>query len=829
MDFKQAFEKELEDIYLGKIKDIKGDGGYINLIKIKSQFYNDILKAIKLYEKKCIPSDNPEYTGNDHEDYLKLIYEHIFTFFSKYLNDTGTPFYSKIKSHNGTYAPVYKDDDVSLFWKTQDLYYIKSEKLFDEMSFEIGDVTYQFNVDELKRQTANEKLTYKFLIDINDITSYQDNRDWTCYNFIIKVMSNKSDKALFENLYDLSSKGGLADFKKAYLKINKFYDENELLEALRKYQKQSDIDYFIHKNAKIFLEEQLDLYMYNAIGRDMITDFKAETVNRYRDIRILASMIVDCIAKFENELKCIWEKPKFVKNSNYIITLDKLSSELIKKIKKEKPNTQKEEWIELSFIDDRWKWGNISEEPYKTLPIDTKHLSSNLKYEILASFDNLDECIDGVLIKSDNYQALQTLQAKYQEKIDLIYIDPPFNTGEDFAYKDGFQDSTWLTLMENRLELAKTLLSDQGSFYLHLDDNADYLGRQILDLHFGHENYRNNIIWTYNGKGLANVSNKFIPYYGNIFLYSKNILNFKLLNKNEGIAESVLKRFGKIMDENMQVTFKILKEKNEQAEYEKSYKRFVTKNNCEPLDTDIAIDFLENGTFIKDIWTDIPIIRNNPNYTESYSFNTQKPEALLERIIKASSNHNSMIMDYFSGSGTTINTAHKLGRKWIGIEMGDHFHTVILPRVKNTLYGIISGISKELQKNIALKIGGFVKYYELESYDEVLNCSEYKQWDSLEETLIWDEKLSKALVFNSDNTIAFDFSKIGESYQNFADEHSKYSDIAETLSNLFGAEIIKIDHNKLTLKDVGDFDMDNLNFADEKVTYLKKLIWWESL
>lgn len=127
---------------------------------------------------------------------------------------------------------------------------------------------------------------------------------------------------------------------------------------------------------------------------------------------------------------------------------------------------------------------------------------------MLSSFDNLEELLNGELIKSDNFQALNTIMPKYQGKIDLIYIDPPFNTGSDFEYKDKFQDSTWLSLMENRLELAKNLLSDKGSFYLHLDHNANYRGRELLNSIFGEENFRNEIIWYYSNK-MANSGNSF--------------------------------------------------------------------------------------------------------------------------------------------------------------------------------------------------------------------------------------------------------------------------------------------------------------------------------
>ena len=136
--------------------------------------------------------------------------------------------------------------------------------------------------------------------------------------------------------------------------------------------------------------------------------------------------------------------------------------------------------------------------------------------------------------------------------------------------------ATWLSLMTNRLEICKTLLKNQGAMFLHLDDNADYLGRILMNNVFSENNYRNNIIWTYNGKGLTNVTKKFIPYYSNIFFYSKNEKELLVNNRKEGIAQSVLDRFGKLIDENNQISFGMLKKYNELAEIEKATK--VLKN-----------------------------------------------------------------------------------------------------------------------------------------------------------------------------------------------------------------------------------------------------------
>ena len=113
------------------------------------------------------------------------------------------------------------------------------------------------------------------------------------------------------------------------------------------------------------------------------------------------------------------------------------------------------------------------------MPIDTKYFK-DLELEILNLFDNLDQSLDGWLIKSENWQALNTILPKFKEKIQTIYIDPPFKTGEDFYYIDRFQTSTWLTLMKNRLTLAVEFLKPDGNLFVHLDWNANYLGRSLL-------------------------------------------------------------------------------------------------------------------------------------------------------------------------------------------------------------------------------------------------------------------------------------------------------------------------------------------------------------
>lgn len=200
------------------------------------------------------------------------------------------------------------------------------------------------------------------------------------------------------------------------------------------------------------------------------------------------------------------------------------------------------------------------------LPLDTIYFK-DLEEEIKNLFSE-DE-INGTLIKSENYQALNSLKNRYKGTIDCIYIDPPFNTGSDFAYIDKFQDSTWLSLMHNRLELAYDFLSPQGSFYLHLDNNANYLGRMLLNDIFGKENFRNEIIWYYSNK-MANSGNSFAKNTETILNYSKNE-EYIFYRQKEPRNEPVLlsKREGRD-GKNMRA-----RDENGKVIYELSHERYV--------------------------------------------------------------------------------------------------------------------------------------------------------------------------------------------------------------------------------------------------------------
>ncbi len=768
MDYKKAFYLKLEDCYLGaKIKNSQNQAknGFTNLLAIKEKYFQkikDYLDTRKLYTDT---------------------YNKLYNFFSTYLNETGTPFFYDTPMYKNIYARVYSNSkDTNLFYKTQNLYYVKSDTIYNPLSLQSEDEKYILNflTDEYEQNADNNKSKINFYLQ-----NIQDD------NINIKVINFKNHDGT--NVFKQNS----SEFSDVFLKTLKNAQinikEEELKKLFKTYKKQNEVDFFIHKNAKDFLKEQFNLWLFSYVN-DGVTEWTQEKIDEIKTLKQIAFDIIDLIADFENELKAIWLKPKFAKNVHYVFSLDTIKShsnnadEILKSIYKDVNfNEQIAEWKELNFINDEFDANAINDEKYKFLPFDTKYLSKENYYKLLSSFENLDEILNGELVKADNFQALNSLMPKYQGKIDLIYIDPPFNTGSDFDYKDKFQDSTWLSLMHNRLELAKEFLSDKGSFYLHLDHNANYRGRELLNDIFGEENFVNEIIWDKGFRGTES-KNKYQISHDIIFFYS-NIL--KIWNQpRDAYKDSDMSRYNK-EDENGKFALIKRVKTNGEIYYGKTY-------------------FNSEGKKANDIF-DIPILASTD--TQRLDFQTQKPEALLQRIIKTSSNKNSIVFDYHLGSGTTIATAHKLGRKWLGVEMGEHFYKVIIPRMKKVLNGFICGISKEVE----FKGGGAFRYYELESYEESLENCEYK----LDENSLIDYRKSRKLIkaLKKDENICLDMNA-----------YDKEFDIFLTMSNLLGLQIknIFIDNNGIKSCKFENDEIVNLENIDLiKYPKLKNLIWWE--
>ncbi len=714
------FYEVLENLFIGvKIEDKQESlldpnakamkNGMLNLMKTKSKYYQSKKQELeKLIDLKC----------QNNNDLKEELFDKLYSFFKRYFSANGgiyfndTPLYDSLYTKSD-YEKCSLKKDTALFYKTKDLYYVKSETIYKDFCFELENMVFNFDTSSLESKKYNEKVDLVFNLKDTDTKT-------NTLNFSVISSSKGNQTKISEILKECSNQGVELD-------------EEVLKKAFAKFKKQGSMDYFIHKNALGFLKEQLDLYLFEYLFKEM-TAFDDKRLNEINIIKEVALQVILLVSEFENELCKIWNKPRFVLNSHFIVSLDQLKAknyDLNKITNHKNYPKQVKEWQDLNLK----TTDNLLENEF--LPLDTIYFK-DLEEEIKNLFSE-DE-INGTLIKSENYQALNSLKNRYKETIDCIYIDPPFNTGSDFAYIDKFQDSTWLSLMHNRLELAYDFLSPQGSFYLHLDNNANYLGRMLVNDIFGKENFRNEIIWYYSNK-MANSGNSFAKNTETILNYSKSE-KYIFYRQKEPRSEPVLlsKREGRD-GKNMRA-----RDENGKVIYELSHERYV--------DT---------------LW-DIPIIGSTSTERVKNNENlTQKPEKLLERIIQASSDENSIILDFFAGSGTTCAVAHKLNRKYIGIEMGEHFDSVILPRLKKVIGGFKSGVAKEFNK------GGVVKVYALESYEEILRKIKYEDNDK---PLAYDEQYSDLVECKN------------ESYTLNLNALEKMGvDIKETLENLWGLKV----------------------------------------
>jgi len=438
MTKEQKFYNALRDIFIGA--KVEGDSGYINLMRIKSRYYEkgvfpklqkDINEVLKLFP-----------------DFREELFEKLFTFFQRYFSESGSIYFRYTPLHQNIYEKVYTDDkDVMLFWKTHMLYYVKTDRLFKNLKVEVDNFKFFFDVSDLEYKRANEKkqIVYEF-------------------------KKKREDETIVFNVYysERGKKTKIIDILRTLKKEGINIYEDVLEEAFKVFEKQNEVDYFINKDAKTFLREQFDIWLYQYVFSGE-SKWSEERIKQLQILKDISFKIINFISQFEDELVKIWNKPKFVLNSNYVITLDRIAGkniELVKKISNHKNiQEQIEEWKELGIINNDFDKTKIIEnnlmgkqlnKKYKHLPIDTKYFK-DLELEILGLFNDLDNTLDGWLIKSENYQALKTILPKFKGKIQTIFIDPPFNkeSDADYFYSVKYKDASWVTLLENRLRLAR--------------------------------------------------------------------------------------------------------------------------------------------------------------------------------------------------------------------------------------------------------------------------------------------------------------------------------------------------------------------------------------
>ena len=847
--YERQFLGALEDLFTGA--EVEGKSGYINLMHIKRAYFKKHVRPQLMKNIEERVSAGP--SGNDPREDL---FFQLHKFFQRYFNESGSIYLRHVPAWQDLYEKVYEEDkDVALIWKTRHLYYVKSDTLVRSMPVEVSPsgsnldrVRFYFDASAIENKRNNERRQFIFTYQKSEGKKDEDTKliVWQHHLTVTYAENGKKNSNGEANGSEEEEKKGNGTDKDALLRAlrakEEYVDLEHLERAMRVFKKQTEVDFFIHKDARHFLREQFDMWMYQYIYREGHQNrFTEKRVQQLQAIHDTAQEIIDFISQFEDELGAIWHKPKFVRGLNYAITLDRIAAPLRSKLAKHRGmQDQIAEWQKLGLVDGEFKCATIVDRDkqltqHRHLPIDTKYFG-DLKWDLLQGLGNLDEATDGELVHSDNYQALQALLSRYKETVKCIYIDPPYNTenGDDFEYPDDYGHSAWMTMLENRLELARDLLDESGFIYLQLDHFADYYGRILLQNLLPRVPVKDQTVITWNTG--ENVSG-FKTQRDNWIRQADKILCFP---KNPDKARFVklwwpLKAYE---DQRRGWLDFIGPEKNQ---------LYIEKWQGDQLIREpIEVKAKRLGT----VWNDIYSFQySEPRETESFSFMSQKPENLIRRIIQSCTEPGDLVLDFFAGTGTTPAVAHKLKRKWLAVESAEHINDFYVGAEGTTQLGLLGRLklvlagdrqftlpdnpvprSPHLSKDINWQGGGVFKYYRLEQYEEVLARMHYKE----SSPIFYASRLTpfQQYVFRADDKFAqvVEANKKNDKLDIKLDGLYDDIDLAECLANVLGEHIRTRDANEVRFVSgrVEKINPGIMNTQEKMhfINLMRPYLWW---
>ena len=417
------------------------------------------------------------------------VYNHLTNFFSRYYDDGD--FISQRRYKDGVYAIPYEGEEVKLHWANADQYYVKTSEYFKDYVFNTayGDVI-RFKLIEADVERDNNKANEKRFFQLNTDKPFEviDGELFIYVEYKASEYTGKTAQA--KHISDIIDAFGAVQTQtefQPFATILTVSDGKSLLDRqLNRYTARNTFDYFIHKDLGKFLRRELDFYIKNDVIYldDIDEQDEAKTkeyITKARVIRKIALKIITFLAQIEDFQKKLYLKKKFVVETNYCITLDRVPEEMYPEIAANE--AQREEWVRLFAIDEI-VGGDMFTVPYSVpltfeflkanpfLVLDTTFFGTEFKEQLIASIDDLDEKLDGLLIHSENSQALNNLQAKYLNKIHAVHIDPPYNTDTSgFLYKNNYRHSSWLSMMYDRIQLSQCLMNNKGVLACHIDEN----------------------------------------------------------------------------------------------------------------------------------------------------------------------------------------------------------------------------------------------------------------------------------------------------------------------------------------------------------------------
>lgn len=435
------------------------------------------------------------------------VFSHLATFFKRYYKEGD--FISMRRYKKDVYAIPYEGEEVKLHWANADQYYIKTSEYLKNYTFLIGEKKIHFQLKEASTEQNNNKaqgdVERRFAVYEELPVELIDNELYINFTYephkkaVKQADLTKQAIAVIEEHLPLAF-ADIAQIGSAPTEANR--NRTVLEKHLTNFISHNSFDYFIHKDLGGFLRRELDFYIKNEVL--FIDDINTENpifftaqLSKIKALKTVALKVIAFLAQIEEFQKKLWLKKKFVISTNYCITLDRIPKEYYAEIAANQ--AQREEWKTLFDVEIN-DAETLKGEPY--LVLDTKFFTEEFKDKLLGEFDNLDEETDGVLINSENFQALGVMQEKYEEKVKAIYIDPPYNSNASkIAYKNDYEHSSWLSLLQNRLYSSKYLLREDGLIQVAIDEIEHSKLELLIKNVFGFNNFIGNVAIMNNPKG----------------------------------------------------------------------------------------------------------------------------------------------------------------------------------------------------------------------------------------------------------------------------------------------------------------------------------------
>ncbi|KUG19816.1 type iii restriction-modification system methylation subunit [hydrocarbon metagenome] len=758
------------------------------------------------------------------------IFAHLEEFFSRYYKD-GDFLSLRRYAANEKYAVPYNGEEVLLHWANKDQYYIKTDRFLKSHGFDVGSYRVLFEVVQVEGQSNGNSTGRYFVLAGDDAVTYDAEKRLLTARFAQVTLSdddllrrfppgagrqkpNQDDIVaglVAEILRGSGIPKGLAD---ALQTNERDTDKNpRLYKHVMSFTRENTSDFFIHKDLGGFLRQELDFYIKNEVFRldDLGTENEVAVeryVKRAKVLKSIAHRIIDFLAQLEDFQKMLWEKKKFVLRTGYCMTLDQVPEEFYPEILANEK--QLAEWRNLygigearagqtTLAGDRVDEAFLQSHPY--LVIDTAFFDDDFTDRLLEHLqqpdgtpvEDLDEAIGGLMIKSENWQALNLLQERYREQVKCIYIDPPYNTGNDeFVYRDNYQHSSWLSMMGDRLQLSKSLMHNSSTIWISNDDNENFEIISLLYGVFGEKNFFSEVIVRANSRGQTykpiaktheyvsvftkkddeaeffeleksgvsddlnmsdeignfnirelrnrnpkfgkhNRPNLFYPVYVNPNIYDHDGFHPVYLSKEKDYCVEVLP----LNSEGMESCWRWGKDKLSRNTSENPLRSNIVAKQKRTGEFGIYEKYRKTTYKPKSIWTENEFLTETGtieigNMGLGTLFSFPKPSSLIMQCVALSSKEGEVVLDYFAGSGTTAHAVLNLQKE------DDNNRPYILVEIGDYFDSVIIPRIEKVMYSSNWKDGKpqdtdgqshIFKYMELEQYEDTLNNIEFLDRD----------------------------------------------------------------------------------------------------